>query len=349
MLNKPQNLKRRSFLERSSTIVTVNENLEKIDLNEYKIEKKILKTYLGFIYICRNKQTNKIYFMKIFKKANLLSNKNTEHVTNEYVNLSNIFHPFIIELKGIHNTNPVTLNFLYEYIPGGNLNNLLKTQKRFSLKSAKFYLASVITAFDYLHKKNIIYRDLRPQNILICRNGYIKLAEFGLSKKMENEITFTMCGSPEYYSPEMIRKSGYNKSHDFWSLGIFLYEMLIGCTPFLDSDPLKIYQKINQGKILFPKNIEKNAKFIIRHFLNLDPHKRLGCTKNGIADIVDDPFFKEFNWKGLLYKNLEAPFIPEVNGNLDTSNYKKIEDKNENENEDENIEVDKEKDPFYNW
>ena len=257
MLSRNHTIKGKSFLERSSTIVTVNENLEKIDLNEYKIEKKILKTYLGFIYICRNKQTNKIYFMKILKKANLLVNKNTEHVTNEYAILSNVFHPFIIELRGIHNTNPVTLNFLYEYIPGGNLANLLKVKKRFSLRNAKFYLASIITAFDYLHKKNIIYRDLRPQNILLCRNGYIKLAEFGMSKKMESDITFTMCGSPEYYSPEMLRKTGYNKSHDFWTLGIILYEMLIGCTPFFDSDPLKIYQKINQGKILFPKKIDK--------------------------------------------------------------------------------------------
>ena len=347
MLSRNHTIKGKSFLERSSTIVTVNDNLEKIDLDEYRIEKKIIKTYLGFIYICKHKRTNKIYFMKILKKANLLVNKNTEHVTNEYVILSNVFHPFIIELRGIHNTNPVTLNFLYEYIPGGNLANLLKTKKRFSLRNAKFYLASIITAFDYLHKKNIIYRDLRPQNILLCRNGYIKLAEFGMSKKMESDITFTMCGSPEYYSPEMLRKTGYNKSHDFWTLGIILYEMLIGCTPFLDSDPLKIYQKINIGKILFPNGFEKNTKFIIRHFLNLDPHKRLGCSKNGIADIVDDPFFKEFDWKGLLYKSLDAPFIPEVNGHLDTSNYKKIEDKNEND--DENIEVDKEKDPFYNW
>ena len=347
MLSRNHTIKGKSFLERSSTIVTVNDNLEKIDLDEYRKEKKIIKTYLGFIYICKHKRTNKIYFMKILKKANLLVNKNTEHVTNEYAILSNVFHPFIIELRGIHNTNPVTLNFLYEYIPGGNLANLLKTKKRFSLRNAKFYLASIITAFDYLHKKNIIYRDLRPQNILLCRNGYIKLAEFGMSKKMESDITFTMCGAPEYYSPEMLRKTGYNKSHDFWTLGIILYEMLIGCTPFLDSDPLKIYQKINIGKILFPNNFEKNTKFIIRHFLNLDPHKRLGCSKNGIADIVDDPFFKYFDWKGLLYKSLDAPFIPEVNGHLDTSNYKKIEDKNEND--DENIEVDKEKDPFYNW
>ena len=253
MLSKVQTLKKKSFLDRSSTIITVNDNIEKIILKDYKIEYKTGKTNLGFIYICKHKKMNRLYFMKVYKKAKILSNKNTEHVTNEYLILTNIYHPFIIELKGINNTDPVTLNYLYEYIPGGNLNTILKKEKRLPLENVKFYLASIITAFDYLHKKNIIYRDLRPQNILICSNGYIKLAEFGLSKKMENEITFTMCGTPEYYSPEMIKKTGYNKSHDFWTLGILLYEMLIGCTPFIDSDPLKIYQKINQGKILFPK------------------------------------------------------------------------------------------------
>ena len=347
MLKHTPTIKKKSFLERSSTIVTVNDNLEKINLNDYKIEYKVFKTNLGFIYICKNKKMNKLYFMKILKKANLLSTKNTEHVTNEYLILSSIYHPFIIELKGINNIDSVTLNFLYEYIPGGSLNTLLKIQKRLSLNSARFYLASILTIFDYLHKKNIIYRDLRPQNILFNKNGYIKLAEFGLAKKMESDVTFTMCGNPEYYSPEMIRKTGYNKSTDYWSLGILLYEMLIGCTPFFDSEPLKIYQKINQGKILFPKKIDKNAKIIIKHFLNMDQHERLGCSKNGIADIVEEPFFKDFDWKALLFKNLEAPFIPKINGNLDTSNYKKIEDKNE-EN-DENIEIDKEKDPFYNW
>ena len=348
MLGKAQSIRRKSLLERSSTLLTVSDNnIEKVELKDYKIEFNIGKTNLGYIYICRNRRSNKLFFMKILKKANLLSTKNQEHVTNEYVILSTVFHPFIIELKGMNNTNPVTLNFIYEYIPGGNLNNLIKKEKRLPIEYAKFYLASVITAFDYLHKKNIIYRDLRPQNILLCRNGYIKLAEFGLAKKMENEVTFTMCGTPEYYSPEMLRKSGYNKSHDFWSLGILLYEMLIGCTPFIDSDPLKIYQNINQGKILFPKKMEKNAKFIIRHFLNLDQTKRLGCTKNGVADIVNEPFFKNFDWKNLLYKRLECPFLPEVNGLSDTSNYKKLDD--DVGDDEENIEVEKEKDPFYNW
>lgn len=348
MLSKATSLKRRSIFDRSSTLITINENnVEKINLEDYKKEFKIDKTSLGYIYICKHIKTNKLFFMKVLKKVNLLQNKNTEHVTSEYSILSNIYHPFIIELRGINSTNPVTLNFLFEYIPGGNLSSLLRAQKRLSIEISKFYLASIITALDYLHKKNIIYRDLRPHNILITKNGYIKLSEFGFAKKLETEMTFTMCGSPEYYSPEMLRKSGYNKSTDFWSLGIILYEMIIGCTPFIDSDPLKIYQKINKNKVLFPRNIDIDTKNIIKKFLTSDTNKRLGCDKNGIGNIVDDNFFKGFNWKDLLFQNLDPPYVPKVNGSLDTSNFRKIEDNNKDDYDD--VEIEKEKDPFYNW
>ena len=349
MLLKNPSIRRKSIFDRSSSLITTNENnIEKIKISDYKILLKICKTNGGYIYICKNIKTNKLFFTKILKKANLIQNKKIDNVRNEYSILANIYHPFIIELKGVNNTDPVTFNFLYDYIPGGNLNTLLKAQKRFSLESAKFYLASMITALDYLHKKSIIYRDLRPQNILIAKSGYIKLADFGLSKKMESEMTFTMCGSPEYYSPEMIRKSGYNKSTDFWCLGIILYEMLIGCTPFIDPEPLKIYQKIIKNKVLFPKTIDVNAKNIIKRFLTSDINNRLGCDKFGIGGIVDDNFFKGFDWKKLLYKALEPPLVPEVNGNMDTSNFKKLED-NKDENDDDDIIVEKEKDPFFNW
>jgi protein kinase X len=342
--------RRKSLLNRTSSIITNNENnIEKVNLDDYTILEKVGKTSCGYIYICKNNKSNKVFLMKILPKFECLQNKTVERLSNEYAFLSTIYHPFIIELKGINNTNPLTLNFLFEYIPGGYLSTLLKSHKRFSIKDSKFYLASLITIIDYLHKKNIIHRDLRPENILINKNGYIKLADFSFAKKMEShDFTYSMCGSPEYYSPEMINKSGYNISTDFWELGILLYEMLVGCTPFMDPDPIKIYQKITKNKVIFPQTMNKSAKEIIKHFLVTDVNKRLGCTKKGVVEIIESPFFAGFDWRGLLYRAIEPPFIPVVNGPMDTSNYMKTEYQNTEENED-NIEVDKKKDPFYNW
>ena len=352
MIEKKHTLsKRKSIFQRSPTILTINENgIEKINLDDYELIKKFGKTNLARVYICQSNKTKKVYTMKVFKKIDIVQGKIVERLTNEYKILAYVYHPFIIELKGINNTNPCTLNFLFEHVPGGNLNSLLRSKKRFSKDYAKFYLASIITVFDYLHKRNIIYRDLKPENILINTNGYIKLVDFSFAKKMENvDVTYSTCGSPEYYSPEMINKNGYSISSDFWSCGVFLYEMLVGCTPFMDPDPMKMYQKINKCKIIFPKTIDKNAKDLIKHFLIKDMNKRLGCTKNGVIDIIDSPFFEGFDWKGLLYRNLEPPYIPVVNGPNDTSNFDPINDNLLEDNEDENVPIEKGKDPYYSW
>ena len=135
---------------------------------------------------------------------------------------------------------------------------------------------------------------------------------------------YTQCGIPEYYSPEMISQSGYNKSLDFWKLAILLYEMLVGHTPFIDSAPVEILEKIKNCKIKFPKNIIY-AKSIIRHSLIADKNKRLGCTKKGIYEITQSAFFEGFDWEGLLHRNLGPPFIPKIN-HAYSSPYKKLED-----------------------
>ena len=316
MIDKKYTLNRKKTLLRSATLITSNDNnIEKFKLEDYKVGNKIGKTNLGgYYYICKSKKGDKVYSLKILKKIDILQSKIVERLNTEYRILSNIYHPFIIELKGIENNNPYTLNFLYEYIPGGTLNSLIKSYKRLPIDQAKFYLASLITTLDYLHQKNIIFRDLKPDNILINSNGYIKLCSFLFAKKMDNDMTFSTCGTPEYYSPEMINKSGYNKSVDFWGLGILLYEMLVGCTPFMDPDPIKIYQKINKGKIVFPKTINKEAKMLIKHFLEVDVNKRLGCGKRGVAEIVENKFFDGFDWKGLLYRSLKPPYTPPVSG-----------------------------------
>ena len=323
-----------------------NSFIEKINLKDFEIGEKLGKCNYGYIANCRRIRANQIYGIKVLKKKNLLENKFVERQYNEYIILSKIYHPFIIELKGINFTDPYNLYYLFEFIPGGPIKFKIKLNKNIALEHAKFYIACLITVLDYLHKKNIIHRDIRPENILINNNGYIKLTEFTFSKKLNNKLTYSICGSPEYYSPEMINKTGYNECIDFWQLGILFYEMIIGTTPFIDSDPVKIYKKINKGKINFPKNINKNAKILIKQLLNIDMNKRLGCTKKGIYEIIDSPFFKDFDWEGLLHRKLEPPFIPNINKFSDIARYKRFEETIIDEDAEP---LPKENDPFFNW
>ena len=317
-----------------------------IDPSDYIFFDKIGKGSYGSVKLCQNIETNKIFAMKILKKADLLQSKVIEHIRNEYNILDSLCHPFIVEVKGLEHRNPYTINFLLEYIPGGELLSLIRKNKVLSIEYTKFYSASIITIFDYLHRKNIIYRDLKPENILINRDGYIKLVDFGLAKQMTSDKTYTICGTPEYCSPEMINKSGHDKGVDFWALGVLIYEMLVGVSPFYDINPMNIYQNINRCKIKYPSYLDENSKILIKHLLMPIEEKILGCTKGGIFELISHPFFNKYDWKGLLFKNIKPPFIPVVNGNLDTSNYIKI---NDNEKDEDLIPVNPDKDPFYNW
>ena len=324
----------------------LNNNIEKINLGEYDIGPKIAKYNYGSISFCQKTKTKKLYSIKIYKKSVIMQSKLAEHVYNEYTNLLQIYHPFIIELYGINTTDPKYLYFLFEYLIGESLKMHIKKNKKLPFESARFYLACLITAIDYLHKKNIIYRDLKPENIIINENGYLKLIDFTFSKKLKSDFTYTLVGTPEYYSPEMINQTGHNKSVDFWQLGILLYEMIVGYPPFLDSNPMKLYQKIKKGKITFPKNINKSAKMIIKHFLNIDMNKRLGCTKKGILEIIEEPFFVDFDWEKLLHRSMQAPFIPKVNRESYRFNGKLFE---ENKFDESAVAIPKEKDIFYDW
>jgi serine/threonine protein kinase len=202
--------------------------------------------------------------------------------------------------------------FLLEYIAGGELFTVLRSDGSFSVEQSKFYSAQIITIFDYLHSKHIIFRDLKPENILINSNGYLKLTDFGFAKRLMEGKTFTLCGTPEYLAPEIILNKGHGKAVDWWTLGILTYEMLVGIDPFNDEDPMMVYQKIIKGKIKFPKTIDSDAKSLIKHLLDEDTSKRYGCLKNGTQDIFEHRWFKNFDWNSLLNMTIPAQYIPKI-------------------------------------
>lgn len=156
----------------------------------------------------------------------------------------------------------------------------------FTTDQARFYAATVASCFEYLHSKNIIFRDLKPENLLIANDGYLKLTDFGFAKVLNEGRTFTICGTPEYIAPEVILNQGHGKAVDWWTLGVLIYEMHAGIDPFNDEDPMGIYKNILRGKISFPSTFDKDAKSLVKHLLVADLSKRYGNLKDGTYYIL---------------------------------------------------------------
>merc|ERR1712099_196304 len=194
--------------------------------------------------------------------------------------------------------------FMYiimEIIAGGELFVHLRRARKFSDEQSKFYAALTAAGFAHIHSKNIIHRDLKPENILMCQNGYSKLTDFGFAKIIEpGTRTYTLCGTPEYIAPEVLLNKGHGKPVDWWTLGILIYEMIVGYPPFVDEDPMGIYQKILSGKIVFPKLFDKNAKGLVKRLLTADLGKRYGNLKDGVDDIKQHKWFSIISWDDLL-------------------------------------------------
>ena len=316
----------------------------RIKVKDYEKLKTVGLGSYGRVRLCKNKKTGNIFVMKILKKNDIIKQKQVDHVYSEFNILTMLKHPFIVQLFGYNFEDPKYIYFIMEYIQGGELFTLLRTKGTFPVPQTKFYIAHIITIFEYLHSKNIVYRDLKPENILINKNGYLKLTDFGFAKQLENEKTYTLCGTPEYLAPEIILNKGHGKAVDWWTMGILLYEMLVGIDPFSDDDPMKTYQKILKGKINFPKTINKDAKSLIKHLLTQDTTKRFGCLKNGVKDILNHRFFEGFDWKNFVYLSMPAPYKPDIKSDDDTSNFEKYP-----ESDTESPSVDKKNDPFLKW
>ena len=317
---------------------------KKVKLSDFEKMQTVGLGSFGRVRLCRYKKNDKIYVMKILKKMEIIKQKQVDHVFSEFNILSVLNHPFIVQLVGLNFDDPKYLYFIIEYVQGGELFTLLRNRGSFPLEQAKFYIAHIITIFEYLHGKNIIYRDLKPENILINKNGYLKLTDFGFAKYLNNEKTYTLCGTPEYLAPEIILNKGHGKPVDWWTMGILLYEMLVGIDPFSDDDPMKTYQKIIKGKINFPKDFDKNAKSLIKHLLTADTTKRYGCLKNGVKDILNHRLFIGYDWKNFVFLKMQPPYIPPIKSATDSSNFESYPDSDV-----ESPSVDKNEDPFLKW
>ncbi|XP_061563683.1 cGMP-dependent protein kinase 1 [Cololabis saira] len=265
----------------------------------------------------------KTFAMKILKKRHIVDTRQQEHIRSEKHIMTETHSDFIVRLHRTFKDRKY-LYMLMEACLGGELWTILRDRGSFEDSTTRFYTGCVLEAFAYLHAKGIIYRDLKPENLVLDRRGYAKLVDFGFAKKIGFcKKTWTFCGTPEYVAPEIILNKGHDVSADYWSLGVLMYELLTGSPPFSGPDPMKTYNIILRGidMIEFPKKITKNATHLIKKLCRDNPSERLGNLKNGVKDIQKHKWFEGFNWDGLKKGTLTPPIVPVVSSAVDTSNF----------------------------
>ena len=318
---------------------------EKQSIYDYESISIIGRGSFGEVHVCREKKTNKIYAIKKIRKDIILLKNQIIHILNEQIFMSRVKSQWIVELKASFQEGDY-LYLIMEYLPGGDLMNLIIKKDILSEDEARFYISELILAIESIHKLDCIHRDIKPQNILIDKNGHIKLSDFGLAKisnnlydkeleqytqflknknhlnKSEKRMThnknFSCVGTAYYVAPEVLNNKGYDKEVDWWSVGVIFYEMLMGYAPFCSNETsLVCYKVLNWQKFLKIPNqikISEQAKDLIFKMIN-NSNNRLG--KNGVEEIKRHPFFNGVDWDNI--RNTKAPFIPILKNDYDTS------------------------------
>ena len=295
-----------------------NESNIKLKISDFVVITLLGEGSFGDVFLVRYINNNNIYAMKKLSKQKLKLKNQVEHTKNERNLMVKLNCPFLLNIKFAFQDES-KLYLVSEFMQGGDLYYHLKKEKNFTDEKARFYIIEIILGLEFLHKNKIIYRDLKPENILLDSEGHIKISDFGISKilKDHNEKAFTMCGTPQYLAPEVIINKGYDNTVDWWSLGCLLYEMLTGNKPFNISKENKINPKVYEEKIDYPEDMNSIAVNLIKKLLVVNPKQRLGYGDNDAKKIKNHKYFEGVDWDKYYNKDIEPPFIPDLNGETD--------------------------------
>ena len=284
-------------------------------LEDFKHLKVLGQGSFGKVILVQNQNNNKLYAMKILNKKFIVKKNQVSHTQTERVLLEKLKHPFIVRLNYAFQDSK-RLYFLTEFLQGGELFFHLRRNSGYKEKAVRFYMSQILLALEYMHDNNYIYRDLKPENILIDKEGNIKLTDFGLSKILPEEetTTYTMCGTAEYLAPEILFAKGYDKTCDWFSFGVVLFEMFCGYHPF-KSKGQRIDPKIYLRKTYIPDKVGKSARDLIEKLFVSNPKKRLGY--NSADEVKKHPFFNGVDFDKVLNKEYKPPFIPKLKDDTD--------------------------------
>ncbi|EAA14287.4 AGAP009798-PA, partial [Anopheles gambiae str. PEST] len=321
-LEKLREVKLSDTIPRSSTMTNIVSEYDHIQLHDL--------TYIGTLGIggfgrvelvqYKNHQT---FALKYLKKIEMVRQQQQEHAYSEKDIMLSCNSPFIVRLYKTYRDKKY-LYFLMEACLGGDVWTVLQKSKFFDERTARFITGCVVEAFEYLHSRNMIYRDLKPENLMLDEKGYIKLVDFGFAKRIgPNQKTWTFAGTPEYVSPEIILNKGHDRAVDYWALGVLIHELLVGKPPFRGKNHMKTYNAILRGIdiIELPSRVPKKAQVLIKRLCRQTAAERLGYGKNGIADIKNHPWFGSFEWQKLKERTMPAPLIRPIVSDIDLSNF----------------------------
>ncbi|CAJ0937750.1 unnamed protein product, partial [Mesorhabditis belari] len=297
---------------------------KKYNLSNFTMAKVLGKGSFGKVLLVELKGKSEYYAMKCLKKDVILEDDDTEctYIERRVLILASQC-PFLCQMFCSFQTNEY-LFFVMEYLNGGDLMHHIQQVKRFDETRTRFYACEIIIALQFLHSNNIIYRDLKLDNILLDSEGHVKLADFGMAKtemNRENGMASTFCGTPDYISPEIIKGQLYNEAVDFWSFGVLMYEMLVGQSPFHGEGEDELFDSILNERPYFPKSISKEAAKCLSALFDRNPNTRLGMPECPDGPVRQHAFFRGIDWKRFEARQMQPPFKPNIKSASDASNF----------------------------
>ncbi|KAM9426858.1 serine/threonine-protein kinase N2 isoform 1-T1 [Salvelinus alpinus] len=293
-------------------------------LRDFKCVAVLGRGHFGKVLLAEYKSTGEMFAIKALKKGDIVARDEVDSLMCEkriFETVNSVRHPFLVNLFACFQTQEHVC-FVMEYAAGGDLMMHIHSDV-FSEPRAIFYAACVVLGLQFLHEHKIVYRDLKLDNLLLDTEGYVKIADFGLCKEGMGfrDRTSTFCGTPEFLAPEVLTETSYTRAVDWWGLGVLVFEMLVGESPFPGDDEEEVFDSIVNDEVRYPRFLSTEAISIMRRLLRRSPERRLGAGERDAEEVKKHLFFRNMDWNGLLSKKVKPPFVPTIQDSNDVSNF----------------------------